>query len=517
MRLPATKHFPLVLSIISRFSVVALLCALALSTEYLNLKVGYNNARLVELSSGATARWLYEAADALYSVFGDPVDMAQRTGGMTWSVRLLGIPFTDPVAFLSVLMIDHTPAIGFTLGVLIPLTLALTLGRVFCSYVCPASLVFFAIGRLRLALSGFFYFPDIHLPRGIAWGILVGGLGGVVWAGHGLWTLILPYFAMGQTIFHAIAFGTLSVTISSLVLFGLLDLFVGYQFTCRFLCPTGRLLGAIGRRALYSVRRDAARCLEPCTACGDVCPFEVDPKFDQTRDCSMCGACLVICPTECLTIGRRRVDGASTANTDRDVAIRDVATRDVAIRQVAVALVVVLAMSGLAHAHHFKGLPHFNYFENYPQIPQDEFVGQEGKYEFSLVLYDFQGLQQQDMEQPDDVRLFVIAFNLLGNTVYSGAARLEVLDGDVPVVVETVDGPREENVYKIRGSLSGSGRYSLRMTLIDDEVTVVIPFELSSQKTAWGRWTVGALVALIAFAAVGARRARVLADRKQAR
>lgn len=133
------------------------------------------------------------------------------------------------------------------------------------------------------------------------------------------------------------------------------------------------------------------------------------------------------------------------------------------------------------------------------------------------MLYDFQRLQQRDMQLPNDVRLFIIAFNLLGNRVYSGPAKLEVLDDDDLVIADTVDGPHEENVYQLRGDLSDSGSYSLRMTLIDDGVTVRIPFQLSSQKTDWGSWTVGALVALIAFAAIGARRARVLADRKQAR
>ena len=37
-----------------------------------------------------------------------------------------------------------------------------------------------------------------------------------------------------------------------------------------------------------------------------------------------------------------------------------------------------------AFGHHFKGLPHFSYFENYPQVPQDEFLAQAGNYECSL-------------------------------------------------------------------------------------------------------------------------------------
>lgn len=303
MRLHSGKTL-LALSIASRFAVVLLLCCLALLTEYLNFKVGYNSARLVELSSGPVWRMFYEISDSFFSLFGDPLEMAERTGGMTWSVRLLGVPFTDPISLLSVLIVDPTPALGFALGAVIPVVLALTLGRVFCGYVCPASLLFFAIGRLRRLLDGLFYFPELRLSRGFAWGVLAGGLGLVALFGHGVWTLVLPYFAMGQTIFHSIAFGTLSISIASLILFALLDLLIGYQFTCRNVCPTGRLLGALGSRAVISIRRDPARCLDSCSACADVCPFEVNPKFDQTRDCSMCGACMAICPTSCLSVGR---------------------------------------------------------------------------------------------------------------------------------------------------------------------------------------------------------------------
>jgi ferredoxin-type protein NapH len=301
---PLSGRALLALSIVSRSSVIALLCCLALWTEYLNFKVGYNSARLVELSSGTAWKLFYEFSDSFFSLFGDPLEMAARTAGMTWSVRLLGIPFTDPVSLLSVLVVDRTPALGFALGALIPIVLAVTLGRVFCGYVCPASLLFFAIGRLRRLLGGVFLFPNLRLPRGFAWGILAGGLILVSILGHGVWTVVLPYFAMGQTIFHSIAFGTLSVSIASLALFAVLDLFIGFQFTCRYVCPTGRFLGFLGSRAAVSVRRDRERCLEQCTACAEVCPFEVNPKLDETRDCSMCGACMAICPTNCLTVGR---------------------------------------------------------------------------------------------------------------------------------------------------------------------------------------------------------------------
>lgn len=486
----------LVLSIATRLGVVGLLCCLALWTEYLNLRVGYGNARLVELASGPAVRAFYEASDALFGALGDPVAWAQRSGGMTWSIRLLGIPFTDPVALLATLVNDPTPPLGFALGALVPLALALALGRVFCSYVCPASLVFYSIGRMRRALQGVLYFPELRLGRGFAWGVLAGGLALTCAVGHGVWIFILPYFAMGQTLFHAIALGTLSAAVASLAVFAVLDLAAGYQFTCRNLCPTGRLLGAVGSRALVSVRRDAPRCQAGCRACEEVCPFQVSPRLDETRDCSVCGACLVICPTLCLAVGRR----APAVGGRR------------ARRALAAALVLLLAAP--AGAHHFKGLPHSNYFQNYPQIPQEEFVGQEGRYELSLVLYDFQGLAPQSLDQPDDARLFLIVYDLLADTVYAGPARLEVLDGDAPVHTEIAAGPQEENVYHLRATLPAAGDYALRVHLLDEGLVTTIPFALSSQQVRWGRWVAAGLAGLLLVAAAGARRARVVADRR---
>lgn len=291
----------------TRLSVVLLLCTLALLTEYHNLKLAYNLPRLVELSEGKTTRVLYEKADQFFSLFSDdPAQAAATSGGMTWSIRLAGIPFTDPIAALSVAAKHYRLEIGFVLGLILPLSLALLFGRVFCAYICPASLLFFTISRIRRFLLRFLYLPEFSLNRGFSWGILVGGLAAAaVWVGHGLWTLILPYFAIGQTIFHGLAYGTLSFALGSIILFSMLDLVMGKQFTCRYVCPTGRLLGFLGQKSVFALKRDASQCLTACQACVDVCPLKVSPKLDETRDCSMCGECLTICPTKCLSIGSR--------------------------------------------------------------------------------------------------------------------------------------------------------------------------------------------------------------------
>lgn len=299
--------FLLIFSLFSRISVLLLLCLFALWTEYLNLKIGYNHPRLVELSDGKLMRMFYEYSDSFFSLFGDPIKVMQTNGGMTWSIRVMGLPFTDPVAFLSLVLKYHGFETGFFLGLIIPLGIALIFGRIFCSYICPASLLFFAISRFRKLLNGFFYFPEFKPSRGLAWGILAGGLTMAIITGHGIWTFLLPYFAIGQTIFHGLAFGSLSVCVVSICIFALIDLCLGKQFTCRYLCPTGRILGTIGRKSPISIRRDASTCVESCHACEDICPMGINPKIDQSQDCSLCGECLIACPPKCLNIGIKKI------------------------------------------------------------------------------------------------------------------------------------------------------------------------------------------------------------------
>lgn len=171
----------------------------------------------------------------------------------------------------------------------------------------------------------------------------------------------------------------------------------------------------------------------------------------------------------------------------------------------------------MAHAHHFKGLPHYNYFENYPQVPEEEFLGQAGEYEMSLVVYDFQGINRENVEDPDNVRLFLVIFNLLNNKVYQGRLTLEILDRGQPIHTARFESAQLENLYSLHRKLPDTGHYSLHITLHDQgDEQVDIPFQLSSQKVHWGKWIGAGLIVLIGVAGVGARKARVAKDRKEA-
>jgi len=176
----------------------------------------------------------------------------------------------------------------------------------------------------------------------------------------------------------------------------------------------------------------------------------------------------------------------------------------------------LLILSSAVFSHHYKGLPHYSYFENYPQVPVEEFLGQIGEYELSLVIYDFQGLKRSEVEQPDDIRLFLIIFNLYDNRVYSGPVTLQILDGSKIIYSEDIDAPEEENIYRLNQKLPSSGDFSLSVILRDEEnLKTSIPFQLSSQKISWGKWIALALIIMVAVTAAGSRRARILLDRKK--
>lgn len=180
------------------------------------------------------------------------------------------------------------------------------------------------------------------------------------------------------------------------------------------------------------------------------------------------------------------------------------------------AVLLVGLLVGVASAHHFKGLPHFSYFENYPQVPQEEFLGRIGHFETSLMIYDFQGLTKLDAEQPDDVRMYLVLFDLEKNQTYTGPLNIQVMDGDVPVAERHFASSEEESLYSFTRSLPLDGDLSLEIRLEDGSGLVDrLPFMLSNQRMAWGRWVTAMLLFVVGVAAWGSRRMRVLQDRKE--
>ena len=70
------------------------------------------------------------------------------------------------------------------------------------------------------------------------------------------------------------------------------------RFWCRYLCPTGALLGIIGLHPLLS-RKIGSGCTE-CGKCGQVCPSGITPWKEGSSECLVCRRCEGICPERAL-------------------------------------------------------------------------------------------------------------------------------------------------------------------------------------------------------------------------
>jgi hypothetical protein len=185
------------------------------------------------------------------------------------------------------------------------------------------------------------------------------------------------------------------------------------------------------------------------------------------------------------------------------------------------ALLGLLALTLLpasAVANHNKGVPHYGYFENYPQVPVEEFVAVDGRWEISATLFNFQGLDRSLSDTPNDVKIYLALYDLERGQGYAGPLRVEIRQGATLIAKYDRLRPDEEAVYSTRETLPRSGDYELVALLASSELTglaeqrVVLPFsvELSGEGVNW--WIVAMLtvpaVAIFALALLGRGRGK---------
>lgn len=130
--------------------------------------------------------------------------------------------------------------------------------------------------------------------------------------------VIDPAGTMFVTYFYTLLWGVLSGSGADQNIFEvvgslfLLKTFVLILFTyisikvprayCRWICPTGALLGYVSPNSVLTVKRDPTKCVDGCSDCEDACPTGV-PITDENPDgianslCINCGNCIDACPS----------------------------------------------------------------------------------------------------------------------------------------------------------------------------------------------------------------------------
>ncbi len=467
----------------------------ALSMFWRNYKLAHNQARIVGLLRGEFWGRMYAWNEEALSVFGDPVTVSDGFLGGPWAARLAGIPLTDPWSVAVVALGGHMPPPAMVLGALLPLLIAIVLGKVFCSWLCPARLAFEMTGAVRQGLLRLGVpLPSLLLPR-VGGYVAVAGLAFAAVGGAGVFHYLLPYLTISAAVHQLILAGVAGTIVGWVGLMLAFELLVAPGQICRSLCPTGALLEQLGRGAALQVARTKDGCPTSCDLCRRACPYGLFPaRGDHNPGCDTCGRCIPICPDARLQhlvqLPRRRRPAPTPA----------AAAPASAAALVGLALFGAATLApGHAFAHHNKGLPHYGYFENYPQVPTEEFIRYDDRWEFGATIFNFQGLKRETSDTPNDVRIFAYLYDLQDDVAYAGKLDLAVeLDGEV---IHSFDrlAPDEETVYRGRVTLPESGIYDVTFGFeVDGEtVRLVLPVrvDLAADQVNWA--LVGGMLAVL--------------------
>ncbi len=208
-------------------------------------------------------------------------------------------------------------------------------GRIFCGWICP-------LGAVHQSLSFIFKKTKFLKPpkeekKSLSWKyfiliiVLSGALFGLDLAGYldplsfltrSFSVSVFPAAAyalsslngiiyeigltsIGRSLFQLLENWTFNVTFIHGFLVGLL--FLGAlalnawkeRFWCRYLCPTGALLGFLSRWNVLKLRIDEEKCIQ-CGLCTQHCETQANPfprEKWKSAECVYCETCASICPT----------------------------------------------------------------------------------------------------------------------------------------------------------------------------------------------------------------------------
>lgn len=221
------------------------------------------------------------------------------------SFHMFGIPLADPLAVLQLTLKNFYFTLENFIGTLLPLLLALSLGTVFCSWICPYGLFSELAQKLNKKLFSKGY-KGLPLNAGGFWfKMLLFGVGFVVFFLLST-TPVLNQLstAAWYSRFFQYYFGQDVISLCYLFLLALLviECIAGKRLWCRYICPQSVLiiLTKLLNRKRLRVVFDEEKCIcKPgYERCDMACTLSLKPKTlsnSLDTECSNCGDCVVAC------------------------------------------------------------------------------------------------------------------------------------------------------------------------------------------------------------------------------
>jgi ferredoxin-type protein NapH len=453
-----------------RNSTQLLVVAIILALPCLSLYAHYYSAKATEdlkyLSVFPGKILLY--LDQYMSTLQNPQPFLESFKGSLWSMRFAGFDISDPLAAAEMLFASKTIHVPFLISIILPIIITLLLGRVFCSWLCPAHLLFTCGNKLRSLLK----FAEINPPKVVfslnnKYVVLAVGLIAALLISQPIFSIIYPPAILSR-ISHALIYSTAFTGMAILILLIILvELFISPRWWCRTICPGGALYALLGWPRLLRIKVNPKTC-NNCGKCVPVCDFGIDPVTESAGiECTNCGKCVRKCPQESLFYTVSLPEFTAVSKKSGSL----------------VPLLFFFFMSfmsiftffpSVSFGHHILGLPHYSYKENYPQAPTLEYPATAGPFDILMTSYPGKPVPKESAAfsfyvkngktgEPYDKRIHV---RVIQN--FNFGRKKEILE---PTICEPFERPHRLNI-----TFPDNGEYIVEISFEVEGKTEIIQF-----------------------------------------
>jgi len=217
--------------------------------------------------------------------------------GSICTLTVGGVTLSCPLGFLQGSAGANAILIGIVGSIAIPILIALLVGRVFCGWICPASLGFelsrnFRASRKITASNG-------RNPIQFLGVVLVGTfLVSSALFHYPLFCIFCPVGVICRNVISYTQYGALGIDIIFIPAFMLFE--AAFARWCPEICPLGTITTIFSKFNFLSPRVNEAKCVK-CEICDRVCPMEVQVLEGKgLTSCSKCLKCSENCPTDAI-------------------------------------------------------------------------------------------------------------------------------------------------------------------------------------------------------------------------